>query len=329
MADDTDSQYNNSNRAFLQAFIARSTLTFDEAKPLLAAIFTAHEKRETLAEDVTQADFNSYISAANNAISPFDLEIRSTYHQSTRSRVYALVNSTSDPITQLATIHTPDEISFLKRILDAMFETYNTPRHEVMAITSMQAIKLHKTPTEEGRQTQNGSETQGSAGQSLTMGQAEKMMKTLVEEGWFEKSIKGFYSLSPRALMELRGWLWETYNDVDEDEGEEERVSKKIKQCFACKEIITTGQRCPKKSCPCRLHDICTQNFFRTQSSKKCPLCQTDWTGNDFVGERAAVSSQHKPAKRRSGNGAMARRESPVAVEEEEDVDGAEEQEDD
>ena len=42
MADDADSQYNNSNRAFVQAFIARSTLTFDEAKPLLAAIFTAH-----------------------------------------------------------------------------------------------------------------------------------------------------------------------------------------------------------------------------------------------------------------------------------------------
>ena len=127
-----------------------------------------------------------------------------------------------------------------------MFETYNTPRHEVMAITSMQAIKLHKSPMEDVRQTQNGSGTQGTAGQSLTMGQAEKLMKTLVEEGWLEKSIKGFYSLSPRALMELRGWLWETYNDLDEDEGEEEeegRVSKRIKQCFACKEIITTVSR--------------------------------------------------------------------------------------
>lgn len=124
-----------------------------------------------------------------------------------------------------------------------MFETYNTPRHEVMAITSMQAIKLHKNLTEDGPQTQNGSATQGSAGQSLTMGQAEKMMKTLVEEGWLEKSIKGFYSLSPRALMELRGWLWETYNELDEDEGDKERASKKIKQCFACKEIITTVSR--------------------------------------------------------------------------------------
>lgn len=90
------------------------------------------------------------------------------------------------------------------------------------------------------------------------------------------------------------------------------------------------GQRCPKKSCPCRLHDICTQNFFRTQSSRKCPLCETDWTGNDFVGERAAISTQHKPAKRKSGSGAVARGESPVAVavEDDDEVDEAEEEDD-
>ena len=257
MADEVDTQYNNTNRAFLQIFIARSVLTFEEAKPILAAIFTAHgislarkrffqfstnihpEKHECLAEDVTQADFNSYINAANNAISAYDLEIRSTYHQTTRARVYALVNSTSDPITQLATIHTADEISFLKRVLDAMFETYNTPRHEVMAITSMQAVALAKAPTEDRRQTQNGSETQGSAGQSVTMMQAEKILKSFVEEGWFEKSRKGFYSLSPRALMELRGWLMETYNDMDEEEEDEDERIRKIKQCQACKEIVT------------------------------------------------------------------------------------------
>ena len=70
------------------------------------------------------------------------------------------------------------------------------------------------------------------------------MMNTLVEEGWLEKSQKNFYSLSPRALMELRGWLFETYNDVDDEEDNEEEgeesVSKRIKLCFACKEIITT-----------------------------------------------------------------------------------------
>jgi hypothetical protein len=40
--DDAESQYGNCQRAFLQAFIARSTLTFDDAKPILAAISTAH-----------------------------------------------------------------------------------------------------------------------------------------------------------------------------------------------------------------------------------------------------------------------------------------------
>ena len=35
------------------------------------------------------------------------------------------------------------------------------------------------------------------------------------------------------------------------------------------------------------------------QKSKKCPLCKTDWTGNDFVGERAAAPT----SKRGSGVG--------------------------
>lgn len=272
------------------------------------------ERKETLPEDITEADFNSYISAANTRISPFDLEIRSTFHQTTRTRLYALVNSTSDPIIQLATVHTAEEISFLKRVLDAMFETYNTSRHEVMAITSMQAIRLSK-PRDIEAGTPNGVETQGSAGQGLKMAEAEKMLKTLVDEGWFEKSRKGFYTLSPRALMELRGWLIETYNDVDEEEDDEEDRAPRIKQCIACKEIVTIvrhnafckfladdlkGQRCSQRNCTCRLHDICTQNFFRMQRSRDCPLCKTEWTGNDFVGERAAPKNSQQ-AKRRNG----------------------------
>ena len=268
MSGNDDSSYNNSNRAFLQAFIARAVLTFDEAKPILAAILTVHgtpnlsvlpnnlidsqttdsriERKEILPEDVTQADFNSYISAANDKISAFDLEIRSTYHQTTRQRIYSLVNSTSDPISQLATVHTADEISFLKRVLDAMFETFNTKRHEIMAINSMQAMKCAKAPGEDRRESQNGA-TQGSSGQGLTLMQAQKMLKTLVDEGWFEKSRKGFYSLSTRALMELRGWLIETYNDPD-DEDDEEQLPK-IKQCIACKEIITVVSNASVRRC--------------------------------------------------------------------------------
>jgi hypothetical protein len=44
MSDHDEVAYNDSNRAFLQAFLARSTLTYEEAKPILAAIFTVHGK---------------------------------------------------------------------------------------------------------------------------------------------------------------------------------------------------------------------------------------------------------------------------------------------
>lgn len=43
MANNIDEDgYNDSNRAFLQAFMARASMTFEEAKPILAAIFSVH-----------------------------------------------------------------------------------------------------------------------------------------------------------------------------------------------------------------------------------------------------------------------------------------------
>lgn len=45
--DDSDdqpaAQYDDTNRAFVQAFMARGSLTFKEAQPVLAAIFTAKD----------------------------------------------------------------------------------------------------------------------------------------------------------------------------------------------------------------------------------------------------------------------------------------------
>lgn len=42
MSEPPGDHYNNSHRAFLQAFLARSVLTFEEAQPILAAILTAY-----------------------------------------------------------------------------------------------------------------------------------------------------------------------------------------------------------------------------------------------------------------------------------------------
>ncbi|ETN46777.1 uncharacterized protein HMPREF1541_00966 [Cyphellophora europaea CBS 101466] len=305
MADLLVPGYNDANRAFLQALLARNTLTWETAKPLLAVLASIREGQNVSSNDITQDDLDAYISKTNMALSPLDMEIRSTLHQLTRERIYALVNTTSDPIMQLATTYSADEIAFVKKMLDAMFDgAANRGKNELMCLSGIQVVQLAKNT---GRR-----ETQGDATQPnqprLTGHEAEELVRKLEAEGWLEKSESGFYTLSARALMELKGWLVETYNE-DED-GQDGIRLQKIKFCHACKEIITVGQRCPQSECPCRLHDICTQNFFRSQRSRTCPLCKTEWDGKSYVGERVVISPDRQPiggrSRRSTGRGARA-----------------------
>ncbi|KAK2011055.1 RING-like domain-containing protein [Colletotrichum eremochloae] len=298
--------YNDGNRAFLQAFLARGTLTFEEAQIILAEIFTieAEDGEPVVTEQVTQQDFESFLEAAAEAVSFFDYEIRSTVHQVSKKRVYALVNTASDPMTQLATTYNTEQIAFTKRLLDAMFDTYNSPRMELMCITEMQAIKLARPPRqqnnnhndidEDGAPTQ----TQSSADKGLKHSEVEDMLRNLVNQGWLEKSRNGFYSLSPRALLELRAWLIDSYNDPDAAAQEWQR----IKFCEACKGIVTVGQRCAERDCNARIHHICSDAYWRTQRSHKCPRCSRDWDGEHYVGEEAETSTEaYKRGRRRSG----------------------------
>jgi hypothetical protein len=274
-------------------------LTFPEAQKIIAAITSNYEPGDIDANSVTQEDLDAYIHAAREAISPLDYDIRNTRHQISKQRVWALVNDHSDPTTQLATIHTPEEIAFIKRLLDAMFETYNTPRMEVMAITEDQAIKLGRPPrTHTPAANDDSSGTQANANKGLKHSEVLALLPSLVAEGWLEKSSDGFYSLAPRALLELRSWLTASYNDADaEDEWQ------RIKSCEACKEIVTVGQRCTERDCTARLHDICQEAYWKARREKKCPTCDREWTGKHFVGERAVTRTEAFRRGRRRGGG--------------------------
>ncbi|KAI9652042.1 MAG: hypothetical protein M1831_007234 [Alyxoria varia] len=299
--DDDFSSWDNSHRAFLQAFLARSTFTFPQAKPVLATIMSAQQGRGVLVEDITQPDFDSYISALNGAISPYDFEIRYTipqrYKTARAERMYALVNTTSDPITQLATTHTADEMAFVQRVLDDMFEKYNTPQRETMAIKGIQAVNLARSSSNRASGQHividgDEAETQASTSNSgaLTKTQAQNVMDSLVDEGWFRR-VGDYYTLSPRAIMELRGWLVETYNEPPDEDGTP--GVERIKSCQACREIVTMGQRCKEKTCKGRLHEHCVANMFRTQrGEEKCPICRRDWTGTDCVGPKADATGR-------------------------------------
>ena len=98
-------RYNASHRAFLQAFMARQVLTFDEAKPILAKIISIRDGGRGLENDLTLEDFEQYISTINQQIEPYGYEIRSTHAQTAQSRsrtnrVYAFVNSVSARTSQ-------------------------------------------------------------------------------------------------------------------------------------------------------------------------------------------------------------------------------------
>jgi len=264
-----------------------------------------------------------FIEPINSAISPFDFEIRSTIPQipsddesrlTPPERVFAVVNTTSDSITQLSTTHTAEEIAYLKRILDAMFDTVDSRRQEFFCLTPIQAIDLARPSRSAPSSSQAAESNQG-----LTKMEAQRTLEAFISEGWLEQSssTNRYIRLSPRALMELRTWLVDTYNTVsNEDEDGEEEDENMIKFCFGCKDIVIIGQRCSDLNCKARLHHFCARNALRAarqqggrangQEGDKCPLCRKDWTGDHLVGEGAVRFPEGNSRRRTTGNGSRA-----------------------
>ncbi|PKS09041.1 hypothetical protein jhhlp_003654 [Lomentospora prolificans] len=289
---DGDYEYNDTNRAFLQALMGRGFVTFRDAQEIIAGLRLAAGTEDVKLEHITQHDVDYYINSASDAVSQFDYQVRSAVHQANATRVWALVNTTSDPSTQLATTFTPDELSFVKRVFDAIFDTYNTPRMEKMCVTMQEAISLSRPPRNANNPNtsiNDGDESQAvSTDKGLRHSDVNRVIEELVEGGWLEKSPEGFYSPAPRALMELRTWLLDTYNDPDVPADEWQR----IKTCEACRDIVTYGYRCNDRDCLVRLHDSCEERFWRARRSKTCPKCGKAWEGNRFVGERAVTTTK-------------------------------------
>ncbi|KAH7356273.1 Nse1 non-SMC component of SMC5-6 complex-domain-containing protein [Pyrenochaeta sp. MPI-SDFR-AT-0127] len=288
-----DEGYTWIHRAFLQAFKTRGVMTVEELKPILAYVMTCHNpERPWTAGDITQPHILSTVQTINSRIEPYDFEIRSIRDQHTKASTYAFVNKTSDSLTQLATRFTAAEIGYIRRLLDFMFETSNTHTREIMAIKHTEASQLAR-PSRRNRQSQlNSNAEDGQTSQATDTGisiqEADDVLDTLLNESFFYKSRSGYYSLAPRALMELGAYLKETYNESP-DEAEDGLETIRIRDCEGCKEIVTHGIRCNEKECGVRWHDACATAFYRgrTREARKCPKCETECTGDLYVGERA------------------------------------------
>lgn len=195
-------------RCLLQSFFSQNAFTEVNLRALIAELLY-----EGAREDVTREIILNTIAEVNIGISDLDFEIRRTVQQVDGKDIWVLCNTTSDSLTQLATVHTQNEIAFFKVLLNGMFIKNNTRRAETLAIPNMEALRDATTA-------------------GLTKAQAETALRQFVAEAWIQKSKNGFYSLTARSLMELQGYLKDTYNDNDEE-------SDAIKSCYACKDFLT------------------------------------------------------------------------------------------
>jgi len=112
----------------------------------------------------------------------------------------------------------------MRTILVAIFDTANSLHEEAFAIRSTDALNLTSAQ-----------------GVGLTKMAGEQAINQFIREGWLERSRAGFLSLSERGLLELREYLEETFNEVEEDEegNEDARQTDKIRKCHTCSEILT------------------------------------------------------------------------------------------
>ncbi|KAF3082002.1 hypothetical protein TWF569_001082 [Orbilia oligospora] len=320
------SVYSNIHRAFLQALLIRPFIDVQEGRELLAAIKSAEAGSDVSIESVSPKEFRATVHTIQNTISSFDLDIREMPDQEDGNHCYALVNDSNDDIIRFATTHTPDEISYFKRLLDEMFDTSNTIYAEIMAVKSMRAISLNKNPPSERENQEvivenaNGEEerqTIAGAGIGLTKQEAEDCLTRFVDEGWLERDRAGYHFLSTRALLELERYLSDTYNIEEEEEQEDGTIRKgpkklRIKHCGHCRYIHTIGQRCSDMHCGYRLHNHCAEAMFSRLPARECGTCKKEWTGEP-VGPRAGVSASSgasglRRAKGRDSEGVMPQR---------------------
>ena len=302
-----DSEYNDIHRAFLQAFQTHGVLTTDKMKEILAHVMTAsNPSRPWTPADITAPHLTSTLQLINAKLEAFDYEIRSTRDQESKTPIYAFVNNTSDALTQFATTFSANEMGYIRRLLDAMFETNNTSVRETMAVRHTEASQLARV-SRRSRQSQvhnNGDEEdteatqQAAAETSISISDADAVLESLVAQRFFQKSRAGYYTLAPRALIELRAYLKETYNEVlddDDEDGGQGREITRIRDCEGCREIVTIGLRCDNRECGVRWHDACAKAYYSggrrrrggSVQEKKCPRCERLFTESVFVGERA------------------------------------------
>lgn len=262
----------------------------------------------------TEAAYRTMFDEAAKHLSVLDLELRNFRDQQTGQTMLALVNTKDDALVQGATRYSSNEIAFVKKLIEEIFKA----RREAYAIPSLEAVRL-------------GSKLRT----HLTRDATEELLKNLVDHNWIDYSSDGIYTLSTRALLELRNYLQNEFGD------------EHFHTCSHCKDIVTLGVGCSytSRGCTTRYHLHCARNtigsavddddaLHRLAGGFSCSDCGRVWKSRP-IGPRALRLSTADHDGFFSSQGEASQTESPQrgarrhASEQDDDEDEEEEEEQD
>ncbi|EJD05811.1 uncharacterized protein FOMMEDRAFT_78233 [Fomitiporia mediterranea MF3/22] len=268
-------------RLYLQAAMSRRVMSEAIAKALWKACTETVARVEPTLDiefiDGTN-EWNLFLDKIKRLLDPLDLEFARFKDEDTGVVMYAITNTKSDEVAQLASDYSATEIAFFKAIVEQIMLA---PKH-AYSLSSLGALR----------------EISHLKGSSMTKAQGEVILASFVARGWLVKSKRGRYSLGTRSLLELGPYLKSTYEDADSSPN-----SSPLLECVACLDLVTKGYMCPTTNCNAPLHKHCYEAYRRRNVSPKCPKCQKEWgegrEGLIPVGEEAVRDGMGMVERRR------------------------------
>ncbi|XP_059172233.1 non-structural maintenance of chromosomes element 1 homolog [Physella acuta] len=219
---------------FLQSFLSKGILNGKEVKTLMTECGVQIDSTDEMLKCV---------HTANEAIAPFNLEIKKGIQEDDGANFYCLVNTVETPISRLSSTYTPNELELFKKLIEQIVDTDEGKVGSLAALTLTDRLEK-----------QMGKE------------EAQDFFNRLEQDKWIKKNADGKLSLSVRSILELEQYLKDVYPDF-------------IKLCNICSKICLLGQTC--SHCGIKLHLRCAQTLFAKQGEvKKCPArdCRAAWS---------------------------------------------------
>ncbi|ANB12703.1 hypothetical protein AWJ20_971 [Sugiyamaella lignohabitans] len=276
----------DTERAFLQTFMAQRVLTNLEAKTCLEKL----RRIEKESFEITDEDTNieKVIVSVNKSIDEFGLTIVKSRDETQPDLFhYSLVNKLGNEMSQSATTLSANELDFFKILLDQMFtgrqhkpdkDQFWIPFSGLLECSQIQG-RRYEEKRNEGQFTvdEDGRKVASVYQKPLKVSEYKALIEKLRQESWiiFQGSDDSRRILpSPRLLAELRPYLTERYSQPAAEEPA--NGHNYLRNCVACRSIFTRGKQCSTPGCPTRLHISCEDAFYRQHQSNTCPACNSD-----------------------------------------------------